>query len=261
MSIQLRISRAQHDETRLGRGFPIEQDHNAQATLQRLVPHHGGIQMQMRCLWPRAEGLEPVQGLEVDLSIIFTPCPTSLRVRTGVEKHAVSVAPQFGDSVQLEADDFINILLLCIVAVHTMILDARRQAMPMLAQLLLVEVDPGFFPLSLYGCLSRRRLRTGESKSAPACDIHHRECGNLQPAFGTTRAAIEEVPETERLLPTLCDEGRIMSRDQFRVRGKRRHQHALMKVGPVKWPPKLPCNGTFRIVAVATQVAEVDAPA
>ena len=87
------------------------------------------------------------------------------------------------------------------------------------------------------------------------------ESGNLQPAFGTTRTAVEEVPEPERLLPTLGEEGHIMRRDQFRVRGKRRHQHALMKVGPVKWPPKLPCNGTFSLVAVATQVAEVDAPA
>ena len=52
-----------------------------------------------------------------------------------------------------------------------------------------------------------------------------------------------------------------MSRDQFRVRGKRCHEHTLMKVGPVKWRPKLPCDGTFRIVAVATQVAEVDAAA
>jgi hypothetical protein len=133
--------------------------------------------------------------------------------------------------------------------------------MPMLAPLLHGEVDPGFFQLSLHGFLSRRRLRTGKSKSAPACDIHHREGGHLQPAFGTTRAAIEEVPETERLLTTLGDEGRIMRRDQFRVWVESRHQHALMQVGPVKWPPKLPCDGTFRIVAVATQVAEVDATA
>jgi hypothetical protein len=133
--------------------------------------------------------------------------------------------------------------------------------MPLLAQLLLVEVDPGVFQLSLSHCLSRRRRRPGESKSAPACDIHHRAGGNLQPAFGTTRAAIEEVPKPERLLTTLGDEGRIMRRDQFRVRGKRRHQHALMKIGPVKWRPKLPCDGTFRIVAVATQVAEGDATA
>jgi len=52
-----------------------------------------------------------------------------------------------------------------------------------------------------------------------------------------------------------------MSRDQFRVRGQRRHQHALMKVGPVKWCPKLPCDGTLSIVAVATQVAAVNATA
>src|SRR5437870_1257464 len=168
MTIQSRISRAQHDEPRLGRVFPIEEDHKAQATLKRLVPHYGGIQMHMRFLWPRAEVLETVQGLAVDLPIVFTPCPTALRVRTGVEKHAVSIAPQFGDGVQIEADDFINIFLLRIVAVYTMILDTRRQAMPMLTQLLLVEVDPGFFQLSLSGFLARRRLRTGESKSAPA---------------------------------------------------------------------------------------------
>ena len=34
MTFQLRISRAQNDEMRLGWGFPIEEDHNAQATLQ-----------------------------------------------------------------------------------------------------------------------------------------------------------------------------------------------------------------------------------
>src|ERR687885_3030444 len=105
--------------------------------------------------------------------------------------------------MQIEADDGINIFLLRLVAIYTMIGDARRQAMPMRTQLLRVEVDPGFFRLRLCGCLARRRLRTGESESASACDIHHRTCGNLQPAFGTTRAAIEEVPETERLLTTL----------------------------------------------------------
>ena len=52
-----------------------------------------------------------------------------------------------------------------------------------------------------------------------------------------------------------------MRRDQFRARVERRHQHALMKVGPVKRLPKLPCDGAFRVVAVATQVAEVDATA
>ena len=180
-------------------------------------------------------------------------------MRTSVEKQAVGVAPQFGDGMQIEADDFINIFLLRIVAVHTMIGDARRQAMPMLMQLLLVEVDPGFCRLRLRGFLARRRLRDGERKSAPACDIDHRERGNLQAAFGTTRTAVEEVPEPERLLATLREEGRVMRRDQFRARVERRHQHTLMKVWPVKRLPKLPCDGAFRVVAVATQVAEVDA--
>src|SRR5919201_109410 len=141
MPIQLRISRAQYDETRLGRVFPIEEDYNTQATLKRLVPHHGGIQMHMRLILPGAEIFKTAQVLEVDLPVILAPCPTALRVRTGVEKHAVSVAPQFGDGMQIEADDFINIFLLRIVAVHTMILDTRRQAIPMRTQLLLVEVD------------------------------------------------------------------------------------------------------------------------
>ena len=104
--------------------------------------------------------------------------------RTGIEKQTVSVAPQFGDGVEIEADDCIHILLLRLVAVYTMIFDARRQAMPMRTQLLRVEVDPGCCRLRLGGGLSRRRLRTGERESAPACDIHHRERGHLQPAFG-----------------------------------------------------------------------------
>src|SRR5262245_29391891 len=145
--MQLRISRAQNDEPRLGRVFPVEEYHQAQATLQRLVPHHGGIQMQMRLICSWAEILETAQVLEVDLPSIFAPCPTALRVRTGVEKHAVGVAPQFGDRMQLEADNFIYIFLLRIVAIYTMIGDARRQAMPMRAQLLRVEVDSGFFRL------------------------------------------------------------------------------------------------------------------
>src|SRR5215468_1765104 len=97
-----------------------------------------------------------------------------------------------------------------IVAVHAMRGDARRQAMPMLVQLLRVEVDPRVVRLGLRGFLSRRRLRHGERQSAPACDIHHRERGHLQATFGTTRTAVEEVTETERLLATLRDKGGVM---------------------------------------------------
>jgi hypothetical protein len=111
-TVQLRVSRTQYDETRLGRVFLVEEDHDTQATLQRLVPHHGGIQVQMRFIFPGAEVLETAPGLEVDLPVILAPCPTSLRVRTGGEQHAVGVAPQFGDRVQIEADDCIKIFLL-----------------------------------------------------------------------------------------------------------------------------------------------------
>ena len=52
-----------------------------------------------------------------------------------------------------------------------------------------------------------------------------------------------------------------MRGDQFRAWVKRPHEDTLMKVGPVKRLPKLPCDGAFRVVAVATQVAEVDATA
>jgi hypothetical protein len=122
--MKLWISRAQNDETRLGRVFPVEEDHNAQATLKCLVPHHGGIQMQMRFLSPGAEVLETAQDLEVHLPIIFAPCSTSLRVRTGIQKPAVGIAPQVGDGVQIEADDFIQIFLRRLVAIHTMRGDA-----------------------------------------------------------------------------------------------------------------------------------------
>jgi len=137
-----------------------------------------------------------------------------------------------------------------------MIGEARRQAMPMRTQWLRVEVDPGFFRLRLGGVLSRWRLRSGERESAPAGDIDHGERGHLQATFGATRTAVEEVPAPERLLAPLGEEGRVMRRDQFRARVERRHQHALVKVGPVKWFPELPCDGAFRVVAVATPVAE-----
>src|SRR5205809_1086876 len=102
MTIQLRISRRQNNEPWLGRVFSVEEHHKAQATLKRLVPHDGGIQVQMRLILPGAEVLKTAQILEVHLPVIFAQCPASLRMRTGVEKHAVSIAPQFGDRVQLK---------------------------------------------------------------------------------------------------------------------------------------------------------------
>ena len=41
---------------RLGRVFPVEESHRAQAPLKRLVPHHGGVPMQMRFIFPWFRG-------------------------------------------------------------------------------------------------------------------------------------------------------------------------------------------------------------
>ena len=81
--------------------------------------------------------------------------------------------------------------------------------MPMRTQLLHVEVDPRVVRLGLGGFLSRWCLHNGERKSAPACDIDHSERGHLSSTFGTARTAVEEVPEPERLLATLREEGRV----------------------------------------------------
>src|SRR6516165_5403533 len=111
-------------------------------------------------------------------------------------------------------------------------------------------------PFPSYFRRAPRRVGCG-----PACDINHSERVNLQSTFSTARTAVEEVPETACLLATLRDEGRVMRGDQFRAWVKRRPQHALMKVWPVKRLPKLPGDGAFRVIAVATQVTEVDATA
>src|SRR5262245_65408520 len=117
MAVQIRISRAQNDETWLGWVFPVQENDKTQAPLQRLVPHDGGIQVQMRLIFACAEVLETAQVLEVDLPSIFAPCPAALRVQSGVEKQAVGVVPQFGDGVQIEAIEFIMVFLLRVVGI------------------------------------------------------------------------------------------------------------------------------------------------
>ncbi len=69
MTMQIWIRRGSNDKTRFGRVFLVEEDHETQATLQRLVPYHGGIQGQMRLIFPGAEVLETPQGVEVDFPV------------------------------------------------------------------------------------------------------------------------------------------------------------------------------------------------
>jgi hypothetical protein len=258
-TMQIGIDRSKNDEAWLDGVFPVEEDHQAQATLKRLVPHHGSLQRQMGCIVHRAKVLDTAQGLEVDLAVICAPGPASLRVRTRVEKPTGRIAPPCGARVQRKADDFSTIVLLRLIAVHAMIDHARWQALPRRAPWLLGEVDPALFRLGLRGLLPRWRLRDGERQGAPACDLYDGERGHLQPAFGTTRTAVEEGPAPTRLLATLRDAGGVMRRDHFRAWVEHRHQHALMHGWPLKRLPQLPCAGAFSVGAVATQVAEVDA--
>jgi hypothetical protein len=125
-TMQRWIRSAQNAAPPLGRVVPVEEDPKAPATRKRVVPHHGRIQMPMGCFGPGSEVLEPAQGLDVTLSILCAPGPTALRVRTGVENHAVGVAPPCGAGVQIEADNVSQVCLLRLVALHAMIGDARR---------------------------------------------------------------------------------------------------------------------------------------
>jgi hypothetical protein len=119
------VGRSQNDDAWLGWVFPVEEDHKAQAKLKRLGPHHGGIQMQMRCTVHSAKVRETAQRLEVDLAVICAPCPAALRGRTSVAKPTVRLAPPCGERVQRKADDFRKLFLRRLIAVHALIAKAR----------------------------------------------------------------------------------------------------------------------------------------
>jgi hypothetical protein len=84
-TMQRWIRRAPDNAPRLGRVFPVEEPHEAQATLKRLGPHHSGLQMEMGCLFPGAESLETAQGLAGDLPVVLPPGPAALRGQSGGE--------------------------------------------------------------------------------------------------------------------------------------------------------------------------------
>src|SRR5437588_5037124 len=155
--------------------------------------------MEMFGLRERAQIFKPAEVREVDLAIVLALPPTALRVRAGIKEPTVGIAPQLGDGMQFEVNDFINIFLLRKIAVHGVIFDALGQALTLRAQLLLVEINPGFFLLRLRAALAWRGLCDGEGESTTACDSYHREGRNLQSALGAPSAAVEEVTETESL--------------------------------------------------------------
>ena len=148
------------------------------------------------------------------------------------------------------------------VAIYAVIFDAVGQALTMLLQLLFVEINSSLF--LFWPCcgivMAWWRLRDGKRESATTRHIDECQGQNLQSAFSAIGTAVEEVTETESLFAALQDERAILRRDQFRARVERHLHHALMKVRPGKGSPELARHRALGVIAVAAQVAKVDAP-
>src|SRR5262245_3893480 len=263
VAVQLQIGRGQDNITRLVGIFAIDEDHHAQLALEGDVPDQGRVEMDMVSLLQRTEIFKAAQVLKVDLAVILALRPAALRVRAAIEEQTVGVVAQLRDRVQLKINDCVNIFLFRKVAVYAVVFDAWGQALTLIAQLLLVEINAG-----LVLCLRARRLvsagrRLGdrERERAPAGYIHDRQGRNFQPPFRAIRTAVEEVPETESLFAALRKKRGILGRDQFRTRIERRSHDALMKVRPIKGRPELARNRALGVVAVTAQIATGDAPA
>lgn len=144
-AVQGQIRRGQHDIARLGRSFPVDNDHEAQRPFERDVPDNRCIQMPIVRLRHGAKRRKAAEVLKIDFAIILPPRPAALGVRAGIEKPTIGVAPQLGNRVQVETDHFIQVFLLGKVPVHAMISDLRWQAVPLLTQLLQVKIHSGLF--------------------------------------------------------------------------------------------------------------------
>ena len=144
-AVQGQIRRGQHDIARLGRSFPVDNDHEAQRPFERDVPDNRCIQMHIVRLRHGAKRRKAAEVLKIGFAIILPPRPAALGVRAGIEKPTIGVAPQLGNRVQVETDHFIQVFLLGKVPVHAMISDLRWQAVPLLTQLLQVKIHSGLF--------------------------------------------------------------------------------------------------------------------
>jgi hypothetical protein len=259
MPMQRRIRRAPPHATRLGRVWPLEAPHQAPATLPRLGPPHGSLPRPRRCSGPGAEGRDTRHGLDVDLPVRLPPCPAALRGRPGGAPSASGVAPPCGARRPSEADDCSPIVLLRRAALDTMRGEARRPARSRRPPWRFVAVAPRVCRRRRRGGLPRRRRRDGARHSAPPCHLDHGERGSLQAPCGTTRPAVAAGPEPARLCATRWDAGRVRRRDPCRARGERRPQPVLRQVGPGTRLPTRPGDRAGSVVAVAMQVAAVDA--
>jgi hypothetical protein len=132
---------------------------------KRLVPHHGGIQRQMRCIVHGAKVLETAQGLEGDRAVIGAPGPASLRVRTSLEQPTVCVAPQLSDRGQLTADDRIKIFLLLPRSRPRHARSGSEASDADARAVAACKVDPALFRLDLRGRLAGWRPATASVKA------------------------------------------------------------------------------------------------
>ena len=179
------------------------------------MPNKGRVELDIGSPLQRAEILKPAQVVKVDLAVVLALGPAALGVRASIQEQAVGVAPQRRDRVQLEGNDFVNIFLLRKVTVDAVIGDTLGETMPLLPQLLLVEINPGLFRRWVACCLvsARQGLGDSEGQSAPTGHLHHRQGRNLQPPFGPTGTAVEKVPQPERLFAALRNKRGIRRRD------------------------------------------------
>jgi hypothetical protein len=253
--------RAQTADTRRGRVWPVAEDHQAPAPRTRRGPHHGGITRPRRVRGPGAEGRAPAPALAGHRPSRLARGPTARQRRPGLTPPAVGVAPPCGAGLPIAADAFIPSGLRRLVALHALRGDARGHALPRRTARRRGDVNPAGFRRGLRGRLARRRRRAGARTRAPAWDLDHGAPGPLPPAVGTTGTAVADRPATARLLATLREAGRVMSRDQGRARVPRPHPPALRHVWPVTRRPTRPCHGAVRVVAVATPGTAGDATA
>src|SRR5882672_9255307 len=102
VAVEFQIGRGQDNRSRLGGIFAIDEDYHAQLALEGDVPDQGRVEMDMRSLLQRAEGLKAAQVVKIDLAVIFAPRPPAMGVQTSIQEQAVGVVPQFRDRVQLK---------------------------------------------------------------------------------------------------------------------------------------------------------------
>src|SRR4030095_782136 len=83
-----------------------------------------------------AQSGKPGQVLKVHFAVILAPPSPLFRMWSGIEKRTVGVVPEFGNGMEIQGDDFIDVLLLGKVAIHAVIPNRAGEAMALSVELL-----------------------------------------------------------------------------------------------------------------------------